>query len=235
MIKITAISDTHCYHSRLNLSGGDILIHSGDISSQGREPEVKDFIKWFEKQPYTYKIFIVGNHDKSFDPKYYKANYFVEQLLKDYTSNPNHFYLEDTGCEIKGIKFWGSPWTPWFHGEYWAFNKHRGNDIKQIWDLIPMDIDVVITHGPVHMKLDKVRTLGSPNYGEYVGCADLLYRLQEVKPILHISGHIHEGYGYEYADGTHYINASVLTETYALKNKPIDFEINEETKEIIFT
>lgn len=232
-MKLTAISDTHCYHSRLILSGGDVLLHGGDISSKGREPEVRDFIKWFEKQPYKYKIFIAGNHDKSFDPKYGVAPW-LKPLLEAYTSNPDHFYLESASCEIKGMKIWGSPWTPWFHGDIWAFNKQRGESIKRIWDNIPMDTDIVITHGPAHMKLDKVRQIGSSNYGEYVGCADLLYRLQEVKPILHISGHIHEGYGYEYAGGTHYINASVLTETYALKNKPIDFEINEETKEITF-
>ena len=50
MIKrITHISDTHNKHKQLNgkLPGGDILIHSGDISSLGRKHEVEGFIDWF--------------------------------------------------------------------------------------------------------------------------------------------------------------------------------------------
>ena len=47
--RITHISDTHNKHNQLNglLPGGDLLIHSGDISSLGRETEVKRFVKWF--------------------------------------------------------------------------------------------------------------------------------------------------------------------------------------------
>ena len=44
--RITHISDTHNKHNKINLPGGDILIHSGDISSIGRKHEVLDFIKW---------------------------------------------------------------------------------------------------------------------------------------------------------------------------------------------
>lgn len=248
MLKITAISDTHCYHSRLNLAGGDILIHAGDISGTGRKEEVKAFIQWFEKQPYEYKIFIAGNHDKSFDPKFHRdggipsdrhkvesnAAEWVKELLDGFIENPNHFYLENTSCEIKDIKFWGSPWTPWFHGEFWAFNKQRGDEINEVWQQIPMGTDFVITHGPSYMKLDKVEQYGSSNYGEYVGCEMLDRRLQEVKPIMHICGHIHEGYGYEYGNGIHYINAACMNMNYIFKNKPVDFILDEETKEITF-
>ena len=61
--RITGISDTHNKHKQLNgkLPGGDLLIHSGDITSLGRKHEVSDFIKWFGKQDYTYKVFIAGN------------------------------------------------------------------------------------------------------------------------------------------------------------------------------
>ena len=46
MIKrITHISDTHNKHNQLNgkLVGGDVLIHSGDISSLGGKREVEAF------------------------------------------------------------------------------------------------------------------------------------------------------------------------------------------------
>ena len=57
--RITGISDTHNKHNQLEgkLPGGDILIHSGDITSLGRKDEVKRFIKWFNNiDNYAYKI-----------------------------------------------------------------------------------------------------------------------------------------------------------------------------------
>ena len=63
-MRITHISDTHNKHKQLNgkLPGGDLLIHSGDFTSIGREHEVKNFINWLNLQNnYTYKIFIAGN------------------------------------------------------------------------------------------------------------------------------------------------------------------------------
>ena len=30
----------------------------------------------------------------------------------------------------------------------WAFLKHRGDAINEIWKKIPKDIDILVTHGP---------------------------------------------------------------------------------------
>ncbi len=54
---------------------------------------------------------------------------------------------------IEGLKFYGSPWQPTFHN--WAFNLDRGEEIKKVWDKIPNDTDVLITHGPPFGILDK--------------------------------------------------------------------------------
>jgi 3',5'-cyclic AMP phosphodiesterase CpdA len=67
-MRITHISDTHNKHNQLNglLPGGDLLIHSGDISSLGRKSEVERFVKWFNDiDNYTNKVFIAGNHDSA--------------------------------------------------------------------------------------------------------------------------------------------------------------------------
>ena len=66
-MKITAISDTHSLHHQLNLPGGDLLIHAGDVCNRGTQQEAVNFMEWIEKQPYTYKIFIAGNHDFFFE------------------------------------------------------------------------------------------------------------------------------------------------------------------------
>ena len=69
-MRITHISDTHNHHAKLqdDLPGGDLLIHSGDFSSIGRRSEIERFIKWFNNvDNYTYKVFIAGNHDLTFE------------------------------------------------------------------------------------------------------------------------------------------------------------------------
>jgi Icc-related predicted phosphoesterase len=215
-VKIVAISDTHGKHRNLVLHEGDILIHAGDVSSMGKESEIKDFLNWFSKTDFTYKIMIAGNHDFYFEKIVDNAK-VLEELIP-----ANVIYLNDSGVEIenlgqKTLRIWGSPIQPWFFN--WAFNRNRGEDIKRHWDKIPQNTDMLITHGPAYGILDKTTR------NESVGCEDLLEKVKEVKPIFHICGHIHEAYGYIKQSGTEFINASVLDENYNLRNKPIVFEI----------
>lgn len=215
-MKIVAISDTHGKHRNLVLPEGDILIHAGDVSSMGKESEIKDFLNWFSKTDFTYKIMIAGNHDFYFEKIGDNAK-VLEELIP-----ANVIYLNDSVVEIenlgqKTLRIWGSPIQPWFFN--WAFNRNRGEDIKRHWDKIPQNTDMLITHGPAYGILDKTTR------NESVGCEDLLEKVKEVKPIFHICGHIHEAYGYIKQSGTEFINASVLDENYNLRNKPIVFEI----------
>lgn len=252
-MKITHISDTHNKHNKLDgkLPGGQLLIHSGDISSLGRKSEVERFIKWFGKQDYTHKVFIAGNHDIAFDKESLlraklahfegrtdsdtecadgKPEWLVELLgnLPD-----NVYYLENSSIKLEGINIWGSPYSPTF-GYGWAFNKDRGSDIGQYWDAIPMDTDIVITHGPMYRYNDTTQ-----NTYENVGCVDLYYRLKEVKPHLHFSGHVHEAYGYKLMglDGLHDLytfNGCSCNLRYEAENAPISFDYEFETGEINF-
>jgi Icc-related predicted phosphoesterase len=214
MTKIVTISDTHTHHRKVELPEGDILIHAGDFTSRGRGNEVIDFFYWLETQSEKFKhiIFIAGNHDLSFENKY-------EWLLKEIDGLPsNVHYLEDSEIVIDGIKFYGTPWQPEFH--QWAFNLPRGPKLAEKWALIPNDTDVLITHGPPATVLDFVL-----RYRVNVGCIDLLYRIEEVKPKLNVFGHIHEGYGIKNAPHTTFINASVCTTNYYPDNKPRVFEM----------
>jgi Icc-related predicted phosphoesterase len=67
-----------------------------------------------------------------------------------------------------------------------------------------------------------------------VGCEELLKKIEEVKPKLHISGHIHEGFGYIFNGETHFFNAAVLNDRYEFRNKPITIDWNSETNTIEF-
>jgi len=208
-MQFVALSDTHGKHQQVKLPGGDVIIHAGDVSMRGEEYEIENFLNWFDGLDYQHKIFIAGNHDFYFERT---AEKDIKKLLPASIS-----YLNDSAVNIGAIKIWGSPISPWFFN--WAFNRHRGADIKKHWDLIPNDADIVITHGPVYKILDRTTT------GKYVGCEDLLQKLNEVQPAVHICGHIHEGYGSAQNEHTHFFNASILDERYQAVNEPIVFDL----------
>jgi Icc-related predicted phosphoesterase len=250
-MRITHISDTHNHHNKLqeDLPGGDLLIHSGDLSSIGRRSEVERFIKWFNKiDNYTYKVFIAGNHDLSFESEALqrrKADWFDGH--KEYDTPADEakpqwlcellelglaggvFYLENESITIDGVKIWGSPCSPTF-GRDWAFNVNRGEDSMLLWNQIPEDTDIVITHGPIWSYCDKTY-----NSGTNVGCQDLFNRLCEVKPDLHFSGHIHEDYGYKQTLwGGYAFNGCSVSLEYQYRNKPISFDYDFKTKQLEF-
>ena len=56
----------------------------------------------------------------------------------------NCTYLEDESLHLMGIKFYGSPWQPRF--SHSAFNLTRGPELRSVWDQIPSDTEVLITH-----------------------------------------------------------------------------------------
>ena len=235
-MKIITISDTHGMHNRVNLPDGDLLIHAGDLTNVGREVEVEEVINWFYQQAnrYTYGVvFIAGNHDRSFDPKFNlndgktKKPKWLLDILSNVKSTNHIHYLENSFVEINGIKIWGSPITPWFGGDYWAFNAHRGPDIMKYWEQIPSNVDIIVTHGPVMYKLDY--TIYDK---KYVGCEQLRYQIEKIKPLVPISGPIHEGYGYEYSSDTHYFNASICNINYNPINEPWSIDIDFENKNI---
>ncbi|NQD69434.1 metallophosphoesterase [Sphingobacterium shayense] len=208
-MRIITLSDTHGKHQGLSIPDGDVLIHAGDITSRGYKNEVVDFFEWFASQNHPHKIFIPGNHDFFFEV--FSSQEVLTSIPKEIT------YLNDSGVEIDGIHFWGSPITPWFNN--WAFNRLRGEDITKHWALIPSNIDVLITHGPPQGILDRTTE------GVITGCADLLHTVKLIKPSFHIFGHIHEGYGMEQSEQTTFLNASILDGHYQVRNQPFNIEI----------
>lgn len=200
-------------HSQVELPPGDVLIHCGDFTGHGSFKEVKQFVHWFASQPHTYKLFTAGNHDGAAQKRYDDVWALTEDL------EDVHF-LVDQAVTIEGVKFYGSPWTPRFFD--WYYMKERGADIKAVWDLIPEDTDVLITHGPPYGHGDLAPAYRTPN-PKVAGCLDLLNRVRQVKPRFHFFGHIHAGYGQTDSDEfprTTFVNASSCTERYVPSNPP---------------
>ena len=208
---IDCVSDLHGFYPVLE--GGDLLIVAGDLTATDTPAEYVKFYSWLHKQPYRHYIFIAGNHDGLIE---------AGEALTDCLANTT--YLCDSGTEFEGLKIWGSPYTPTFSN--WHFMEERGEAIKKHWDLIPDDIDILITHGPPQGILDEVFSYCD---FENVGCDDLLEAVGRVKPKLHVFGHIHEGYGMYrpnlgFVDCPGYpifVNASHVNEHYEPVNKPI--------------
>jgi Icc-related predicted phosphoesterase len=212
-MKIVCISDTHSLHRRIpEIPDGDVLIHAGDCLGAGNLDDIEDLNHWLGTLPHRHKIVIAGNHDAAFQE--------TPDLARETLNNA--IYLEDSGVEIEGVRFWGSPWTPPFMD--WWFMLDRGQPLREKWNLIPDNTDVLITHGPPKNIGDEA-SLGFRCYN--AGCVDLLHRIDQLSLKAHVFGHIHEGYG-EYVRGAmRLINASTCTVRYEPINPPIVLDLDE--------
>lgn len=214
---ICLISDTHNKYKQLNdvLPVADVIVHCGDLTSMGYTHELRNFINWYEGLvQYDHKIFIAGNHDWGFETYGLQSRALVPK---------NITYLEDSGVEIYGLKFYGSPVSKHFYN--WAFNRDP-EILQNHWAAIPDDTDVLITHTMPYQTLDYV-----PYKASHEGCPYLREEVfHRVKPLVSVGGHMHESYGVKVINDITFINASVLNGKYNLTNKPILIEIDENKK-----
>ncbi len=205
-MKLVCISDTHGDHRKQPLPNGDVLIHAGDITGHGTEQETIDFFQWLGSRPFEHKLCIAGNHDS-----FMEENPAVgAQIAEDNGVT----LLNDSGCTINGVSFWGSPITPRFL--HWNFMRDPGAPIEAHWNLIPDNTDVLITHGPPIEIMDIVER--DDGVRVHTGCPSLLQRINAIKPKYHIFGHIHEGYGRVDIDGVAYCNVSSMDKGYVIAN-----------------
>ena len=130
-----------------------------------------------------------------------------------------YFIFFSSSFLFLGALIWGSPWQPEFCD--WAFNLPRaGEEIRAKWKLIPAATDILVTHGPPRGGVG-----GICRDGFDAGCEVLTERIKEVKPLVHICGHIHECYGVFALGDTLVINASSVNLSYRPTNPPIVFDI----------
>lgn len=214
---IDCVSDMH--GSIPDLEGGDLLIVGGDLTGIDAPEEYLTYFQWLSEQKYERIVWIAGNHDGLLtndklireikSSEFFPTSHYAEKIE----------YLKDSGTEFKGLKIWGSPWTPTFQD--WHFMKDRGQSIKAMWDKIPLDTNILITHGPPLGILDSV-DLGYSNMNTQVGCEDLMNKIKQLKDLkLHVFGHIHESHGTVKLQETTFVNASIMNVDFDPENKPI--------------
>lgn len=217
---ITCVSDLH--GNLPDLEGGDLLILAGDYTSNDRIPGWHKFFDWLDRQNYRKKVVIAGNHDNFCKNWAVSGTFTSDEYDQMYPGEkPTLDYLCDSGIEFEGLKIWGSPWTSRFDGinpKCCAFTGANDEEIAPKFDLIPSDVDILITHSPpftIRDLLDDGKQVGSPSL--------MAAHLQRLRPKLWVFGHIHEGYGqdgpYQW-NNTIYLNASHVNERYQPVNKP---------------
>lgn len=86
------------------------------------------------------------------------------------------------------FKIFGSPYSP--SRGLWAFG-YQHEKASALWDQIPLDTDIVVTHTPPKYHCDESKHRGA------AGCEYLRQTLWRVRPQLVICGHVHEGRGAE--------------------------------------
>lgn len=190
MVHIVAISDTHCRHSELKIPECDILIHAGDFSGYGTHPEAYSFLNWIAEQSQAkHKVVVPGNHDRVLE-----TDYSVRSQFQDRGIN----LLIDQEVTLMGLRIYGIPWTPRFCD--WAFNatfksyeepSQRFPSMAQKVNLIPDDLDILVSHGPPYAILDEA-------HGDSLGSEHLLARINKIRFRAMIFGHIHESHGQAY-------------------------------------
>lgn len=181
-MKIWGISDSHSLHRQLiEPEGIDLIIHAGDSTNYygwiQNQPEFEDFFDWFYHLDIKWKVIIAGNHD-AWATKKYNIDKVKESGI---------IYLDHESVNIEGINIFGSPYTPTFGN--WHFMKDRSK-LDDYWKEIPINTDILVTHGPPQGILDLSRN--RRNELEYCGDKSLLRHVNNIKPKFHQFGHIHD-------------------------------------------
>ena len=241
-MKIVAISDTHTKHKRIKIPECDVLVCTGDFSWHGTYWETWRFLKWFAEQPARHKLFIAGNHEIGLDgtkPEGRRGgpHGFIHGAWKLARNTPGITYLEDEEIVIDGVKFYGTPWTPFFYN--WGFNGIEGPDgpihqanfpgsrnpsLVDVYAKIPDDVNVLLCHGPPYGFVDK------SNHGdERAGSVEMRKVLEErlAQLRLYLCGHIHEARGHEIGCGNVNIcNVSSLGRDYLTAYPPVVIDLD---------
>ena len=148
----------------------------------------------------------LGNHDITLDSKFYKDHGldFHNQnpqepqacidLIQQYPSivylnhESTQVYLKREGGPGTSFKVFGSPFSP--ASGVWGFG-YPPEHASLLWDQIPLNTDIVITHTPPKYHCDESKHVKA------LGCKALRETLWRVRPSLAICGHVHEGRGAE--------------------------------------
>lgn len=238
-MKIVAISDLHGYLPEI-YEHCDVLCICGDIVPLSIQSYPKYSIDWlnttFKDWCYSIdcdKIIIIsGNHDFVFEELYdefCESRCDLNEIVKNfsqYVSDKLDFgekiiYLHDNLYEYNGVTFYGTPHIPEL--KRWAFYQCR-EDLEKYYNLIPDDVDVLLTHSPGKFVNDTGVSLELPTKPEY-GSIELTDAVKNKNIKYWFCGHVHSG-NHELTkfNNINVANVSLKDENYLVSYKPLTID-----------
>lgn len=205
-MKICATSDTH--GERSELPPCDLMIHAGDICTDGGRADWLRQLDWLARAPAKWIVLVPGNHDwiTQVEPLW-AAEEAVKRGVR---------LLLGGWVEIDGLTVYGAPWCvpfgDWCHG---IPNGTRSILWARARSQAPTP-DILVTHSPPFGRGDWVK-------GEFVGCPYIRESADLWNPTFHFFGHIHEGRGS--GPHGHWHNVSYLDGEMQPTGKPLLLDI----------
>lgn len=202
-VRVFAISDIHETDiTTLDPSGCDIAVLAGDIQGHMCSHHLKvdfgsrriaeqiawvngTFLPWCAKYKDVQFVVVAGNNDEfALSP---------QNPLRHLPEGSNVHYLQDSGIEIKGVKFWGSPWTkPKNHRRHCPADQLKmfertADDFRKALMKMPEDVDLLVAHATPEVPGSHVAGIPEHHYGSEV----LREMILAKKPKACVCGHIH--------------------------------------------
>jgi len=198
-MKIYAVSDMHGNLDGLDPSGYDVCVIAGDFArlrgfGKWRVIEQRDWVQdvfcsWIKAYPNVQFVVVPGNHDLFADPKY---SLTWPGAIRPVAWPTNARMLVNSGCEIDGVLFWGTPNVPVINYN-WAFESEHDQLVKA-FSAIPSGADVLITHAPPRIPNQLVDvSLERGINSERFGSVELTQAIFDKRPCILFCGHIHSG------------------------------------------
>ncbi|OHS99673.1 Ser/Thr protein phosphatase family protein [Tritrichomonas foetus] len=216
-IRLLCFSDTHRRHEQIpsdSIFPADIALCAGDFSKGGRMDGIKKFYNWFKSLPVSHRIMCAGNHDWTLDLDFFPSFQYnlllhgiisqdtqIESFKDIFTSDKSVHLLNNSPCEVMGVKFFGSSNIVTSRKLPFAYKREFDDNLVI---QIKQDVDVVLSHSPPFNILDKDKN------DRHKGRKSLLNFINDKNPALHVFGHVHDSHGIEKTkNGTLFANVAI--------------------------
>lgn len=203
-MRVTFISDLHDRFEELVLPDGHVLCVCGDATTQGSVGALKRFFWWLRNQPYQFKIFVPGNHDRILDTRNRDEQACQNaRELRCFSYDCGVNLLIDQFWAVNGLMFYGTPWTR-ASSDRRAFKLDSEAKLAEKYAKIPSNVDVLLTHMPPAGLLDD-------DFGSTALFDRLFLDADPPRPRVHAFGHAHlsGGQSVEFG-GVRFVNGAVL-------------------------
>ena len=176
MAKALAFSDTHMQFPKIRETA-KLGLFNGDYESGRNEPEEairigKEFIDFFSRLHFEYKLMVAGNHDTWY--------WNDKEAFIAYAKSKDVIVLDGELVKVGRYRIFGTPYL---------YTSRRNPEYKETLPE-PDSFDILMTHVPPYGVRDF-----SVSKRENIGSLALRKFIQENRIGLHTFGHCHEGYG----------------------------------------